>query len=211
MLNKKKYFAMYLLFKVLSILLSILPSMPLPRDTTGLLFTGNHRFFLPEQLPSLVSLFWIHLRQVLNSQLSFWIFIMFLTTQPSTCIGPHKRTGNPLIIPKVPKVQFQLHTRWGYTLFPLINIQSTFSKSTFYTFPDTAANSKDWWQVGSYFPSQNWDSLRCNKMLQFQQLHWHNRKIHYWELKQSNIWQDCQHYVTLVSLRCQVHQPHKKW
>lgn len=88
--------------------------------------TGSHISFLPEQLASLVSLLWICLCQVLNLQLSFWIFMMFLMTQPSTCVGPYKRTVNPLIIPRVPEVQFQLHTRWGCTLFPLINIQSTY-------------------------------------------------------------------------------------
>lgn len=126
MLNKKKYLQIYLLLNVLSILLLTLSSTSLPRHTAELLSTGNHRSFLPEQLPSLVSLLWICLCQVLNLQLSFWIFTMFLTSQSSTCVGPSKRTGNPLITQRVSEVQFQLHTRWGCILFPLINIQSTY-------------------------------------------------------------------------------------
>lgn len=156
MLNKNKYLLVYLLLNGLSILLSILSSMSLPRHTAGLLSTGNHGSFLPEQLPSLVSPLWICLCQALNLQLSFWIFIMFLMTHSSTCVDPSKRTVNPLIIPRVPEVQFQLHTRWGCIPFPLINIQSAyFSETSIYTFPVIATNSKDRWRVGSYFLPQN--------------------------------------------------------
>lgn len=145
----------YLLLNGLSILLSMLSSMSLPRHAAGFLSTGNHRSFLPEQLFSLVSLLWICLCRALNLQLSFWIFMMFLTTHSSTCVDPSKRTVNPLIIPRVLEVQFQLHTRWECILFPLINIQSTyFSQTNIYTFP-IATNSKDWWRVGSYFLPQN--------------------------------------------------------
>lgn len=40
-------------------------------------------------------------------------FCDVLMTHPSTYIGPYKkrRTVNTLIIPRVPKIQFQLHTR----------------------------------------------------------------------------------------------------
>lgn len=45
-------------------LLLMQSSMALPKNTAGLLPTGDHRSFLPEQVPSLVPLHWTSLSQV---------------------------------------------------------------------------------------------------------------------------------------------------
>ena len=67
MLSKEEYyFPIHLLLNILAMLLLMQSSMSLSRHAAGLLSTGNHRSFSPEQVPSLVPLHWTSLSQILD-------------------------------------------------------------------------------------------------------------------------------------------------